>query len=100
MDGRVLPPVVFIHGTEDSIAPVEGMDLFVELVRKHKAVAGMKEEGGEGGREEGEVMKYCRVPGEHFVATDMKLDGSESGWLRDSVEFLEANWLGVKSARL
>ena len=52
MDGKVLPPVVFIHGTEDSIAHVEGMDLFVELVRKHKAVAGMKEEGGEGGREE------------------------------------------------
>ena len=46
------------------------------------------------------MMKYCRVPGEHFVATDMKLDGSEPGWLRDSVEFLEANWLGVKSARL
>ncbi|PAV19297.1 alpha beta-hydrolase [Pyrrhoderma noxium] len=100
VDGRVLPPVVFIHGTEDSIAPVEGMDLFVELVRKHKAVAGMKEEEGGREREEGEVMRYCRVPGEHFVATDMKLDGSEPGWLRDSVEFLEANWLGVKSARL
>ena len=86
---------MFLHGINDSIAPVEGMDSFVEWVRKYKAVAGMKE-----GREEREVMRYYRVPGEHFVATDMKLDGREPEWLKEAVKFLEANWLGVRNAAL
>ena len=94
-DGRILPPTMFLHGINDSIAPVEGMDSFVEWVRKYKAIAGMKEE-----REEREVMRYYRVPGEHFVATDMKLDGSEPEWLKEAVKFLEANWLGARNAAL
>ena len=46
------------------------------------------------------MMRYCRVPGEHFVATDMKLDGSEPEWLKEAVKFLEANWLDARNAAL
>ena len=69
-----------------SISPVEGADLFVEHVRKHKAVHGLAQ-----GKAEEELLKYYRVPGEHLFETELGLKGDE--WVKDAEVFIEKHWL-------
>lgn len=86
VDGRVLPPLMVVQGTDDSISPVEGADLFVEHVRKHKGVNGLSSE-----KDEKEVLRYYRIPGEHLFEAEMGLDGDE--WVKDGAAFIEKHWL-------
>lgn len=86
-DGRVLPPTLFLHGTDDSAVPVDGTDQFIELLREKRTVAGLGE-----GKQEKEVLGYIRVPGEHGFHSDVKIGDAE--WTEEAVSFIEGHWLG------
>ncbi|THH05700.1 hypothetical protein EW145_g4606 [Phellinidium pouzarii] len=87
-DGNLLPPVVFLHGVDDSIAPVGGSDMFIEHLRKYQAIDGLAQ-----GRPENEVLRYYRVQGEHLFDTEIKLDEDTDEWVKDAVAFVEKHWL-------
>lgn len=91
-DGLVLPPTVIIQGTDDSVSPVSGADLFVEHIRKYKAVDGWAQ------KTEEEVLRYYRKPGEHFLEVELGLNDNTEDWIKEAAEFIEKNWLGKLSA--
>ncbi|KAI5118649.1 hypothetical protein M0805_002569 [Coniferiporia weirii] len=85
-DGSKLPPTFFIHGIDDSAVPYGVTDRFVELLKKHKAVDGM-----EGGNEDGEVLQFAKVPGEHGFDNSIRLDSTD--WVKDVASFVKKHWL-------
>ncbi|EJC99680.1 alpha/beta-hydrolase [Fomitiporia mediterranea MF3/22] len=88
IDGRVLPPTIIVQGSDDSISPVGGADLFVEHLRNYKAIDGWAE-----GKDEKEVLRYYRVPGEHLFDTELTLHGETQDWVKDAGSFIEKSWL-------
>ncbi|THH06379.1 hypothetical protein EW145_g4129 [Phellinidium pouzarii] len=87
-DGAVLPPVLFVHGVDDQICPVEGTDAFIEHLRKYQGIDGLAQ-----GKAESEVLKYCKVPGEHLFDTEVNLSEDTDEWVKDAAAFVEKNWL-------
>ncbi|KAI5120188.1 hypothetical protein M0805_002654 [Coniferiporia weirii] len=87
-DGSVLPPVLFIHGQDDSVTPIKGTETFIEHLRKYKAVDGLAQ-----GRAESEVLKYCTVPGEHLFDTEVNFKQDADGWVKEAVAFVSKHWL-------
>ncbi|KAL5497708.1 hypothetical protein ACEPAH_2639 [Sanghuangporus vaninii] len=87
VDGKSLPPVLFLHGADDSAVPVSGTENFVELLRKRKAVQGL-----DGGMDEKKVLRLVVAPGDHGFENDFHID--EAGWMEESMAFIEKHWLG------
>ncbi|THH06388.1 hypothetical protein EW145_g4126 [Phellinidium pouzarii] len=87
-DGAVLPPILYVQGRDDTVTPVEGADMFIEHLRKYRAIDGLAE-----GRAESEVLMYCRVPGEHMFDADNKLSDDADGWMKSAAVFMEKHWL-------
>lgn len=85
-DGSVLPPVLLMHGKDDSAVPVTGTEKFYELLRKYKAVEGLAK-----GRDENDVLKLVVKPGEHGFDGELDVDSTE--WLQESVAFVKRHWL-------
>lgn len=86
IDGRILPPALFLHGKDDSAVPVTGTKTFVELLRKHKSIEGLTQGNGED-----EVLKLVLEPGEHGFDGELGMNDTE--WMKDSIVFIEKHWL-------
>ncbi|KAL5478603.1 hypothetical protein ACEPAI_2787 [Sanghuangporus weigelae] len=87
VDGKLLPPALFLHGADDTAVPRSGTENFVELLRKRKAVQGLDE-----GMDEKKVLRLVVVPGEHGFENDFHIDEAE--WMEESMTFVEKHWLG------
>lgn len=87
-DGKILPPICFIQGTNDTITLPAGCDMFVEHVRKFKAVNGLAQ-----GKAENDVLMYQKVPGEHLFENDINLDEKANPWVGEVATFVEGHWL-------
>ncbi|KAL4884560.1 Alpha/Beta hydrolase protein [Aspergillus karnatakaensis] len=76
VEGTWLPPMLVMHGREDSAVPVAGTGRFVERVRSV---------------DPGCRMRVVVRPGDHGFDALATL---EDGWLREGLEFVSAEWLG------
>lgn len=70
----MLPPVLLLHGKDDSAVPVAGTERFYELLRKYKTVDGLAQ-----GKDEKDVLKLIIEPGEHGFDAALDIDSTE--WL-------------------
>jgi acetyl esterase/lipase len=75
-----VPPVLIIHGRDDSAVPTEGSHKFVEKAREALG--------------EGRVELVVR-PGEHGFDTDASVR-LETDWLRDALGRITEAWLGAR----
>ncbi|GME26014.1 hypothetical protein GTA08_BOTSDO08395 [Neofusicoccum parvum] len=74
--GVRLPPLLVVHGTDDTVVPVRGSERFVEAWRwwqPHSAV------------------RLVLRPGEHGF--EARASAAEQGWLRDALDWVAGVWL-------
>ncbi|KAL5514545.1 hypothetical protein ACEPAG_1861 [Sanghuangporus baumii] len=87
VDGKLLPPALFLHGADDTAVPLSGTENFVQLLRKRKAVQGLGE-----GMDEKKVLRLVVAPGDHGFENGFHIDETE--WMEESMAFVEKHWLG------
>ncbi|KLO19124.1 alpha/beta-hydrolase [Schizopora paradoxa] len=85
--GAKLPPMLIVHGIQDTVVPVEGTDKFVELVKKYKSISTMDVKCI---FSETSLM-YARVPGDHEF--DFVVGLNDCDWVIKGADFLEKHWI-------
>ncbi|OCT49213.1 hypothetical protein CLCR_05000 [Cladophialophora carrionii] len=80
VDGRDVPPILIIHGREDSAVPVEGSERWVERARQKFGEA---------------KVELIVQPGEHGFDTDPTVT-LETPWLKHGLVRITEAWLGGK----
>ena len=71
-----MPPVLIVHGNEDSAVPVSGSERFVKALKKKLP---------------GSAIRLDVRPGDHGFDGDWTL---KDEWLKEDVEFITEHWLG------
>lgn len=70
-----MPPVLILHGSEDSVVPLAGSERFVEALKKKLP---------------GSPVRLNVRPGDHGFDGDATM---EEEWLKDDAEFITTYWL-------
>ncbi|KAB2571388.1 putative carboxylesterase 15 [Lasiodiplodia theobromae] len=87
--GARLPPLCIIHGTDDTVVPVQGSK---RLARSWEKTWQQQLAGGETrDRKCDDAVKLVLRPGEHGF--EAKASAEKDGWLRDALGWVADRWL-------
>lgn len=90
--GARLPPLCIIHGTDDTVVPVQGSRRLARAWEKTTTTWQQQHGGGESrNRSCDDAVKLVLRPGEHGF--EAKASAERDGWLRDALGWVADRWL-------